>query len=478
LARTLYDGALTALEGRLRELLAAGKDRDLFGRRRGLDTGQRSALRRLRRGRAELRRALRQLSRHGTVPFFSIESHFGDVLCRGGFDLVLGNPPWVRGERLSPRVRETLAHRYLTWKYAPAGAFAHAPDLSVAFCERALELVAPGGIVALLVPEKLATSGYAEALRRHLATTTRLERVAPLGEEVAGAFGAAVYPMALVVARRDPEPGTGPVPTLGPAEARAGQPQGSLQVPGPWVLVPDAAAIAGRLERECARLGERWVPRLGVKTGADALFLLAEPVAGSRPALRGRDVRRWTAAPRRYLIWTHDMAGRPLAHLPAALAARLDPHVERLRRRTDYRDGPVWQLFRVGLAIAPHRVVWADLARELTALVPPPEVVPLNTVYGVVARSADDAHALTALLNTRWCTALARLAADPARGGFRRFNAHVVARLPVPRTDERHWLALARYGRMHESADEFVADLYGLDARDRRILERLAPNPR
>jgi hypothetical protein len=477
LARTLYAGALEALEHRVRELLRTAKDRDLFGRRHGLTADQRAQVRRLRQARVEMRGALRRVTREGAVPFFSVESHFGDLLRAGGFDLLIGNPPWVRGERLPARVRETLAHRYASWRCAD-GRFAHSPDLSVAFCERALELVAPGGCVALLVPAKLATAGYAEALRHRLAATTRLERIAPLSEDAAHAFGAAVYPMALVAARRDPEPGAELVATLGPAPAAPHQPQRPLQQPGPWVLVPDAAAVARRLVHDHPRLGERWIPRLGVKTGADDTFLVNDPVAGARPALRGRDIAPWLATPRRFVLWTHDRAGRPLERLPAPLAARLASQTERLRRRTDYRGGPVWQLFRTALGVAPHRVVWADLARGLTAAVPQADVVPLNTVYGIVTRSVDEAHALAALLNTAWCTALARLAADPARGGFRRFNARVVAGLPFPRIDDRRWETLARHGRRHEPADALVAELYGLDAHDRRVLERHVPHSR
>src|SRR5207244_6232505 len=83
-------------------------------------------------------------------------------------DLVVGNPPWVRGERLPARVRETLAHRYPSWRPSAVRGFGHLPDLAVAFVERALELAAPGGCVALLVPAKLASSGYAEPLRQRL----------------------------------------------------------------------------------------------------------------------------------------------------------------------------------------------------------------------------------------------------------------------------------------------------------------------
>src|SRR5205085_9835515 len=76
--------------------------------------------------------------------------------------------------------RAALATRYATGRPARGRGFAHLPDLAVAFVERALELAAPGGTAALLVPAKLASSGYAEPLRRRLAEGARVERVAPL----------------------------------------------------------------------------------------------------------------------------------------------------------------------------------------------------------------------------------------------------------------------------------------------------------
>jgi hypothetical protein len=244
------------------------------------------------------------------------------------------------------------------------------------------------------------------------------------------------------------------------------------------VLEPDAAAVAQRLEHDFPPLARQWAPQLGVKTGADSLFLVGEPLPGTRPVARGRDVARWEVMPRRHLLWTHDATGRPLAALPETTAARLAPFIDQLRRRTDYRGGPVWQVFRIGLALVPHRVLWVDLAREILAVVPPPEIVPLNTVYGIATRTAPDAHALAALLNTRWCTALARLAADPARGGFRRFNARVVGGLPLPSASAAQWAALAELGSRREAADTLVGELYGLDAQDQRALLRLAPHPR
>ena len=470
LARRLLDDGCAALEAAINELLGAARNRDLFGRRRGLTVEQRSRLARLRRSLRELRIARRKLRLEGAAPFFSFESHFADVMLRGGFDIVAGNPPWVRAERLPPRVREALSFRYSCWRPSPVHGFAHLPDLAVAFVERAFELVRPGGVVALLVPAKLATSGYAEPLRRHLSHAARIERAAPLPEPVAHTFGAAVYPMALVAARADPA-GTETTGTaLGPKALSPAIAQCQLQADGPWILIAGADRVLRRLRTAFPTVGDRWTPQLGVKTGADDLFLVDHERPGTRPAIRGRDVAAWRCTPRRYVLWTHGADGTPLARLSREFSDRLSLHEERLRLRADYRGGPPWQLFRTGLGFAAHRVVWPDLGRRLAAAVPAPEIVPLNTVYGIATRDAADAAALAALFNSCWLTALARLVADPARGGFRRFNARVVRGLPVPAAASPLWVELARRGQRYEPADDLVADAFELDAADRRAL--------
>jgi hypothetical protein len=470
LARKLLEDGRGALESAIGELLTLGRTRDLFGRRHGLALEQRHRLARLRQSLRDIRAALRKLRLEGAAPFFSFESHFADVLGRGGFDLVVGNPPWVRAERLPTRVREALTVRYSCWRPSAIRGFGHLPDLAVAFTERALELARPSGVISLLVPAKLASSGYAEALRQRLALGTRMERVAPVPESTAQAFGAAVYPMALVATRADPA-GLEMVGTaLGPKPTAPALPQRDLQHAGPWILTPNSQLLLQRLRDRFPRVRDRWLPQLGVKTGADDLFLVDHEQPGARPAVRGRDVGAWRCLPRRYVLWTHSSDGTPLTRLPTEAARRLATHEDRLRQRADYKGGPPWQLFRIALGCAVHRVVWADLSRRLGAVVPPAEVVPLNTIYGIVTRTTADAAALAALFNCRWHSALARLVADPARGGFRRFNARVIGGLPIPPNDSAVWPKLASCGARCEPADDLVAEALELDGADRRAL--------
>src|SRR5262249_15415554 len=155
------------------------RGKTLFGDRRGIDPALRRRLREWRGRVREIRQLRRQLQRDGAVPWFHYECHFGDVMARGGFDLVLGNPPWVRAEDLPLRLRDGLRRRFRCWKGSGHG-FAHQPDLSVAFIERGIELLTPGGTLGMLVPAKLASARYGTRLRTALTEHATLHLVADL----------------------------------------------------------------------------------------------------------------------------------------------------------------------------------------------------------------------------------------------------------------------------------------------------------
>ena len=252
---------------------------------------------------------------------------------------------------------------------------------------------------------------------------------------------------------------------------------------GPGSCADRTRAIVARLARDHPTLDERVTCHLGVKTGANRLFL--DPPVEVEPellrwAVRGRDVRPFCARPRVRLLWTHGADGAPLGRLPPRAAAYLEPHEAALRRRTDFDLGPPWTLFRTTAAAGGHRVVWADLARRLTAVALTGRrdsgSIPLNSCYVAAVPTAEEAERLAAWLNSRWVGAVARVGAVPAAGGFHRFSAASVSRLPLPVTvdADSELPALARAGRrgedIQERLDESVARHLGLSPRDRAVL--------
>ena len=346
---------------------------------------------------------------------------------------MVGNPPWLRAEELAADLRRRLSGRYRWWRAGGKG-YANRPDLAVAFLERSLELVKPGGMVAILVPAKVATAGYGAAMRHGLAAGTTLVAVADLTGDSRAAFEATVYPLALL-ARKQPAPPRHRVRLAFGSGATI--PQTSLHGGGPWLLgrEPLRAALA-ELREGHPTVASVVSCHLGLKTGANRLFLDPPAVEPEvlRWAIRGRDVLPFALRGRTRLLWTHGTDGSPLPRLPPRAAAHLAPHLAALRSRTDYHGGPPWTLFRTHAAAGEHRVVWADLARLLRAvsLTGRSDTIPLNSCYVALARSDAEADRLAAWLNSTWLRAAARAGAVPAAGRCSRYTAVTVGALPLP----------------------------------------------
>ncbi|MFZ5897555.1 MAG: Eco57I restriction-modification methylase domain-containing protein [Myxococcota bacterium] len=117
------------------------------------------------------------------------------AIAGSGFELVIGNPPWVAfaGRAAQPLESQKRAH-YLRQFVS----FRGYPTLHALFVERALEL-APHGIVALLVPSPIADLDGYRALRRRLLTTH--EPCEPLLEFGQDAFQTVTQPCFALIAR-------------------------------------------------------------------------------------------------------------------------------------------------------------------------------------------------------------------------------------------------------------------------------------
>lgn len=458
-------GADVSLRDAISECLEAARAADLFGGRRGLDRAGAARLAELRGELRQVRALRRALTREREVPWFDYRVQFADVFAAGGFDLVVGNPPWLRAEELSGDLRRRLAGRYRWWR-AGAQGYANRPDLAVAFLERSLELTRPGGVVGMLMPAKIAAAGYGAAMRHGLASGSTIVAVADLTGDPRAAFEATVYPLALVARNATPPPRHRVRLAL-----RAGPtaPQSSLLGGGPWLLrrEPLRAALAELRDGHPA-LDSIVSCHLGLKTGANRVFLNPPEVEAEvlRWAVRGRALEPFAIRARTRLLWPHGPDGSPLARLPPRAAAYLAPHLPALRARTDYAGGPPWTLFRTHAASAPYRVVWADLARVLraVALTGMPETVPLNSCYVALARSDLEAERLAAWLNCSWMRAAARACAVPAAGGCSRYTAATVGVLPLPASA----LAdpdLSTLARLAGTGRDLQADLDDITAR-------------
>lgn len=468
-------GEAKALENARRDLLLSARSRDLFGGRHPPAADTRRALSDVRSALRELRQRRKSLLDGAALPF-SFAAHFSEVAEAGGFDLVAGNPPWIRLHRIPPRTRARLREEFRVFRASAwiAGAeaaragsgFGSQVDMAALFVERSLALLRPGGITALLLPAKLWSSlsgGGVRALLREESSIITLEDMS--GAPVS--FDAAVYPSLLLAGKTPSRSGSLTRCAMHRRATIFAWHTQTARIPldgstgSPWILTPPGVRTAFDKLRAAGvaladtRLGR---PLLGVKSGCNEAFVVT--VAGERdfttalirsgdregeierallrPAIKGEHLTPWRCAHAgTRVIWTHGHDGRALRTLPPRARSWLGQYRARLETRADGRASDRWwSLFRTeGASGGSPRVVWADVGKRPRAavLAENDDSVPLNSCY--VVRCGDESEALTfaAVLNSDIAAAWLNLVAEPARGGYHRYLGWTLALLPLPR---------------------------------------------
>ena len=120
---------------------------------------------------------------------------FPKVFYSGGFNIVIGNPPYVDSEWMMRYLPEW--RQYCTSHYKSAtGNW----DLFCVFIEKSLTLCRSDGFISLVVPNKLASADYASGARSLLTTASQIITLHDYSQSAA--FEAAVYPLVFVAKKR------------------------------------------------------------------------------------------------------------------------------------------------------------------------------------------------------------------------------------------------------------------------------------
>ena len=230
------------------------------------------------------------------VNVFDWKAEFPEVFKgkKGGFDAVIGNPPWVMAGYY---VGDEL--QYLTSHFESAtGKF----DLYYLFVELGVRLLNEKGRFGMIVPNKFFHTGAARALRRQLSSQCFLHSIVDFGYERIFS-GATNYSCILSLEKR-------PIDCIQFAQSLAGLsivesypiPWSELDDSGWHFVAPRKRSLFDKMEAVGTRLGGI-VGRFGTgtQTGADRILAFDAETAKEcgieqeifRPILRGRDVRRY-----------------------------------------------------------------------------------------------------------------------------------------------------------------------------------------
>lgn len=413
--------------------------------------------------------------RHGdslVTPNFDYQASFDEVFADGGFDVVVGNPPYVRQETLGADFKEYVAKNYAV--------YAGTADLYVYFIERGLSLLKDAGKLGYILPNKWMRANYGKALRAFL-DEKHIARVVDFGD-LPVFPDATTYPSLLFL---DNAPKSD---TFYATNANTYDMQSDLadfvrdneytvarehlRADG-WSLAKSTGqALLSKLMATGTPLGEYVNGKIyrGVTTGYNEAFfiddatrieLIKQDERSSeviKPLLTGRLVKRYEM-PRsdRYLIFAYQ--GISIENYPAILS-----HLEKYRNQlTPKPKGHIgeWngrasakhKWYELQTPVAYHadfekpKIIYSEIALHGQFTLDLANHYSNDTTYIISSLEIAEYHYLLGIFNSILFTKMFSHIASQIRGGYLRWKAQYMEKMPIPtasETDRARLIALVQ----------------------------------
>ncbi|MBW7884916.1 MAG: Eco57I restriction-modification methylase domain-containing protein [Caldilineaceae bacterium] len=374
----------------------------------------------------------------------------GSAAERGGFDIVLANPPYVRQELLGSAYKQGLKAIY-------PEVYAGTADLYVFFYARALQLSKPSGMVVFISSNKFMRAGYGEKLRKHLGATTTLRVIIDYGD--LPLFTATTYPC--IVATRNQPPvqqaaaqvavidDINDVEKTGDVmQQRAWAiAQRSLRPDG-WALErPDVLALLAKLRRSGPELSNHAGISFyrGVTTGLNEAFVIddetrknliaADPNSAEiiKPWIRGRNVKRWRMdREQKFLLFTR--RGIDIEKYPAVkrhletFREKLTPGTPNGRKSGNYQWYEIQDSTAYYTELEGPKIIWPDIARQSEFTMDTEGIYPDATLFVIPGEN----RFLLGILNSQVTDWFIHHTSSSIQQGYLRFKRVYVEKLPVP----------------------------------------------
>jgi hypothetical protein len=375
---------------------------------------------------------------------FDWHSEFKDILGDGGgFDIVLGNPPYVRMEFVKP-IKPHLEERF---EVATDRA-----DLYAYFFELGVNLLKPGGRLGFISSSTFFRTGSGRLLRAFLAEQSEIESIVDFGD-LQVFEGVTTYPTIVTLRKIEGKLQHGTLryltvrelpDDLGKAFDEEAQPmQRSRLASGAWRFESDLLdTIRAKMALGRMTLKEAYgQPLYGIKTGLNRAFVLTreqrdalikcDPRSADllKPYLIGENAKRWhVASDELWLIYTPknviDIDDYP------AIRDHLLPWRERLDRRATKQNW--WELQQAqaeyAAAFAMPKIIFERFQSKPTFAFDEHGRFINNALWCLPNASWD----ALAILNSKIFHFFIRSVTTPLSGGYYQIQAHQINQLPWP----------------------------------------------
>lgn len=414
---------------------------------------------------------------------FNWKTAFPEVFEAGGFDIVLGNPPYVRMELIKP-MKPYLEKRFEV--------VSDRADLYCYFYEQGLRLLKENGRLGYISSSTFFKTGSGKPLREFLLKQATLLDVIDFGD-LQVFEGVTTYP-AIMVLRKSPVAHDHELNfwnltelvrddfTAQYAKRAEPFPQSALGA-GSWELEsPALQALRKKIVEGKSTLKEIYgAPLYGIKTGCNDAFiidrttrdhLIAEDPKSAellKPFLEGKDLKRWHAQSRDLWIIYIPKNKIDIDDYPAIKAYML-PFKERLEKRATKQEWFELQQAQAAYvsAMLSTKTVWADIAKESRFSIETSGSFLDCTCFFI----EGDEHWVSAYLNSNvsWYSLTAKTTI--ASGGYYRMKKQYIETIPIPAaTDEQK----TELGNLAEQCQAAAEARYAVQHGVRRRIPDLCP---
>lgn len=423
-----------------------------------------------------------------------------------GFDVVVGNPPYVRQERIPEALLVEYRRRYRTI-YDRA-------DLYVPFYERCLDLLGPSGVLGFICSNRWLKNKYGGPLREKISTSYHLAFFIDMEGSSAFRSEVTAYPAITVIRRQagrgDPgtrttrvvvQPDISPLSLARLTQAMRGSgPSSDSRITevarvgagsDPWLLdSPAQLRLLRRLEASLPDLETTGCKvGIGVATGADHVFIgpyrdLPVEDACKLPLVMAPDLQGGVIRWRGHGVVNPFQADGDLVSLEAfpRLQAHLKANREVIANRYVAKKNPSgW--YRTIDRITPEltrtpKLLIPDIKGSATVVLDQGSFYPHHNLYFVTS-SSWDLRALQAVLRSSVAMMFVATYCVKMAGGFLRFQAQYLRRIRVPRWEDvppALRVALAEVAEEKEQAklDAPVFQLYELSSAEATMVTEIA----
>ena len=239
---------------------------------------------------------------------FDWHAAFPEVFAAGGFDVVIGNPPYVRQEW----IKEYKRHWEQTFQ-----SFSQNADLFVYFYELGIKLLKPNGRLGFITSGSWVRGAFGEGLRSFLARNAGLESMIDFGEYQPFEDAEMIRPSVVIASKREPGGDmrlwkwmTNKKPPVNLSELIQNAPvmRTELFSELAWELeAEDALALRAKLSGGGQPLIDYSGRQIyyGIKTGLNDVFVIGPEMRKSliesdarsaeiiKPFIQGTNLRRW-----------------------------------------------------------------------------------------------------------------------------------------------------------------------------------------